>query len=226
MSLFNIKELKTYYRNKCKEFRDKLNKLQSDGKLDLAQSNCLDYTNRHINDVVKLMNKLGLKDRGAVHDISKFDPDQFIPYAYYHHGTPTEKLEWTDRYNKVRDLHKQLNEHHPEYWYDKDRVMPFDVWCEMLCDWISCGINTKSDPSEYTRADTRNYYYKFNVDKLKKLPGIKEATEEWLDKYVEGLDFDIYKWESIYDKHIKRNFSMRINKLNNFTNRIRKSFYK
>jgi hypothetical protein len=98
--------------------------------------------------------RCGLWWQGIVHDLSKFRPDEFVPYAEHFHG-PKRKA-WRDKtgYYKPTDtgdpafdfawlLHQKRNDHHWQWW-----VLPEDAGgvkilrmsaparTEMLCDWI------------------------------------------------------------------------------------------
>lgn len=101
--------------------------------------------------------KLGIPWQGLVHDLSKFRPSEFIPYARHFHG-PNAKV-WRDKtgYYKPTDtgdaafdfawfLHQKRNAHHWQYWLSpaepgKERViqMPEKYIKEMVADWRGAG---------------------------------------------------------------------------------------
>src|SRR5664280_1736204 len=71
--------------------------------------------------------KLGIPWQGIVHDLSKFRPSEFFPYARHFHGVGAK--EWRDKtgYYKPTDtgdsafdfawfLHQKRNAHHWQYW--------------------------------------------------------------------------------------------------------------
>jgi len=86
--------------------------------------------------------KEGLYLQGITHDLSKFSPKEFFPYArkYFSGSAPTaaDELEW-----KYAWLHHQRrNKHHWEYWVLNPNTgeavpMPRKFMLEMVCDWRS-----------------------------------------------------------------------------------------
>lgn len=122
----------------------------------------LNYLLRHKWYVLIECFKRGLIWRGILHDLSKFRPDEFIPYARYFYGnypewkkTPSgikeqyfgltkEKVELNFDYAWL--LHQKRNPHHWQYWIlkeDSGNVKVFEIpylyKLEMLCDWIGAG---------------------------------------------------------------------------------------
>lgn len=120
--------------------------------------------------------KRGLYWRGIMHDMSKFKPDEFIPYANYFYGNggnikkgrdSTGYYKPTDTGDKAFDfawlLHQKRNRHHWQWWVlpeDNGGVkvleMTHEYKLEMLCDWIGAGkaqgkISPKNDPLAETR---------------------------------------------------------------------------
>ena len=86
--------------------------------------------------------KRGLYWRGLVHDLSKFRPSEWFPYAQYFYGD--NKEEALDGFYDARAHHQNRNKHHWQYWVriDDDNEglmlmpMPAKYRAEMLCDWI------------------------------------------------------------------------------------------
>ena len=115
---------------------------------------------------------------GIVHDISKFLPDEFIPYANHFYGGKRGINEGRDNsgYYKPTDtgdkdfdfawlLHQKRNKHHWQWWVlpeDKGGIKileirpPYNI--EMLCDWIGAG---KAQGTKGVR-----YWYGKNKKKL------------------------------------------------------------
>ena len=105
--------------------------------------------------------KRGIGWQGLVHDLSKFRPDEFIPYMRYFYGVYPTRAEahiqypYGDVLNREQvdadfDLawlkHQHRNPHHPQYWVlreDEGKTnildMPMKYRVEMLCDWIGAG---------------------------------------------------------------------------------------
>ena len=141
--------------------------------------------------------KLGIPLRGLLHDLSKFLPSEFIPYARYFYGTWMEESEWHgDKRNYVPwertemgiseafDLawlkHQKRNKHHWQYWLlqcDSGELKALDIPLkyqkEMLADWRGAGkaINGKDD--------TKSWYLK-NKDNIIIHPEVREFIEKSL----------------------------------------------
>ncbi|MDD5358224.1 MAG: DUF5662 family protein [Candidatus Nanoarchaeia archaeon] len=101
----------------------------------------------------------GLIWRGLVHDLSKFLPSEWFPYAnYFYEKNGTKKTirdktgyyKPTDTGNSDFDfawvLHQKRNRHHWQWWVlpeDSGGVkilpMPYKYVVEMFCDWIGAG---------------------------------------------------------------------------------------
>lgn len=100
-----------------------------------------------------------------VHDLSKFLPSEFIPYAQYFYDKEKQEKEgldaiglfglaelapWgfyiKDRFNLAWLLHQRRNPHHWQYWYlmqDNDPDFPLPIpekyAREMVADWMGAG---------------------------------------------------------------------------------------
>ena len=114
--------------------------------------------------------------RGITHDLSKFRPDEFIPYAKYFYEYMPHKdeidffgddREYEEEFNYAWLRHIHRNPHHWQHWMlqedDGDALlmeMPLRYKREMLADWRGAGkaINGFDD--------TTNWYLK-NRDKMK-----------------------------------------------------------
>lgn len=126
--------------------------------------------------------KRGLYWRGIMHDMSKFRPDEFIPYARYFYGKwvswdilkhdPTF-LSYNDTtegvkaaFDKAWLLHQHRNPHHWQYWVLQNDTdgryaieMPRVYVDEMVCDWIGAGKAIKGE-------DNTLEWYISNRDKM------------------------------------------------------------
>lgn len=82
--------------------------------------------------------KYGYPVRGLLHDISKFYPSEFIPYAHFFYGGK-HTSETSYNFERAWMLHVRRNPHHSSYWYyvGKKRIypMPYRYIVEMICDW-------------------------------------------------------------------------------------------
>lgn len=119
--------------------------------------------------------------RGLLHDISKFLPDEFIPYARYFYGEyksvtemssfmflhSTSKEEVEYKFNEAWLTHIHRNKHHWQHWVlindsDEPKINPLPIpekhIIEMVCDWTGAGmaIHGKDDTVEWYRANHGN----------------------------------------------------------------------
>lgn len=93
--------------------------------------------------------------RCLMHDMSKFRPSEYIPYAHTFvddKGRPQYKE--TTEFNVAWNAHQKSNKHHWQYWMlkeDSGNLIPLnmpDIYIEeMICDWLGAGraINGKYD---------------------------------------------------------------------------------
>jgi hypothetical protein len=127
------------------------------------------YVIRHCWYVRKMCWKNGLYWQGLVHDLSKWRPSEFIPYAQYFYWSQEQKDAETfeamriygvaeaapygffvsDRFNVAWLHHQKRNKHHWQYWVmnqDDGRTypikMPEKYVKEMLCDWWGASVAT------------------------------------------------------------------------------------
>ena len=107
--------------------------------------------------------KEGYFYRGIMHDMSKFMPDEFIPYARYFYGNYENpemyplKLIVDYEFDLAWLKHQHRNPHHWQYWLLKEdsgklKIMEMkdEYVIEMLCDWKGAGraINRINNPNE------------------------------------------------------------------------------
>lgn len=107
----------------------------------------------------------GLYWRGLFHDMSKFRPSEFFPYADYFFGKerrgggyePKPPYSASLSYDIAWTLHKHRNEHHWQYWVsinDNGEVsaipIPKKIVEEMVCDWYGAGKAQKNPVSPRT----------------------------------------------------------------------------
>lgn len=105
----------------------------------------------------------GLIWRGLTHDLSKFRPSEWVPYANYFYG-PNSHHKYDAAFDFAWLLHQKRNRHHWQWWvlreddggskvlgmYWKDRV-------EMVCDWLGAGrakgVDNWADPTPWYEAN-------------------------------------------------------------------------
>lgn len=120
--------------------------------------------------VMDLCFKIGLTGQGLLHDLSKYEPVEFITGAKYYTGdhSPNAEEKLEKGYSTAWLHHKGRNKHHFEYWMDLqygkgiDGVkvggakMPLKYALEMACDRIAaCKVYHKD---KYTQYDPWKYY--------------------------------------------------------------------
>ena len=129
--------------------------------------------------------------RGIMHDMSKFRPDEFIPYARYFYGDYGVKNQCPAKWANPSDIfyktkqdfdrawlkHLHRNPHHHQHWLlvnDSDGTHPLEMpkkyGIEMVCDWRGAGkaINGKDDVVAW---------YKKNKDGMVLHPETRNAVE-------------------------------------------------
>jgi hypothetical protein len=135
--------------------------------------------------------KLGIPWLGLIHDLSKFRPDEFVPYArhfYNPDGSKREKQRDKTGYYKPTDtgdaafdfawlLHQKRNRHHWQFWTLPEdegglKILPIPghYLREMLADWKGAGrAQGKPDTAAW---------YKANGKKLQLHPN----SRAWIEK--------------------------------------------
>jgi len=120
----------------------------------------LKYLFRHKWFVFFACRKLGIGLWIAImHDISKFLPSEFIPYArtFYKSDGSKQYIE-SDEFAKAWNHHQKRNKHHWQYWlltWDRGEevilYMPTNYAQEMIADWIGAGkaITGKDNPLQW-----------------------------------------------------------------------------
>jgi len=128
--------------------------------------------------------KLGVPWRGVAHDLSKFRPSEWIPYARYFYGDYLSK-EGVERSFDLAWLHHQKrNKHHWQWWVlplddGGQKILPMpDVYCkEMLADWYGAG-------RALGKPDTVAWYVR-NRDKML----LHHETRAWIEQQL-GIQED------------------------------------
>ena len=134
--------------------------------------------------------KRGLFYQGIVHDLSKFLPSEFFPYAEYFYGKGDNQNE----FDLAWLLHQRRNKHHWEYWILHDHiefgwvgsakafVMPLKYTKEMFCDWVGAGkAMGKHSPKNDPYKEAREWYEKNEEKRL-----INIETERIINRLLRG----------------------------------------
>lgn len=157
--------------------------------------NYLSYVLQHKWFVFLQCCKFGIPWLGILHDLSKFLPSEFIPYARYFHnpdGSPRQIRDNTGYYKPTDTgdtafdfawlLHQKRNRHHWQWWLlpedgggTKVLPIPEKYRLEMLADWSGAG-RAQGAP------DIAAWYTK-NKDKMTLHP----ATREWIETTLRSL---------------------------------------
>ncbi len=178
---------------------------------------------RHRHLVMKGCFEVGLYKQGLLHDLSKYNPIEFIPGAIYYKGT--ESPNNTERrkrgYSAAWLHHKGRNKHHFEYWIDytlkeghpiEGNKMPVRYVVEMYVDRVSASKNYQK--FEYTDKSALLYYekgknrYMMHEDTEKLLVMLlkyladngEEATNELIRTRILHTDKKVKRVKYIKDK--------------------------
>jgi len=113
--------------------------------------------------------KAGLFWHAITHDISKFRPSEFIPYARFFHRKDRAKGYKTSDENDVDFqtgwlLHQKRNKHHWNYWVSVTRKeeiipikMPVKYVIQMVCDWRGMSRKFGGTAKEYYEKNKQNF---------------------------------------------------------------------
>lgn len=131
------------------------------------------YVLEHKKNVFKTCWKRGLYLHAFTHDLSKFLPSEFIPYArnFYGNYQPNALLKdigyknirtkesVKEDFEKAWKLHYKRNKHHPEHWNGKP--IPHKHIMEMICDLEGMSLKFGDTAQAYYL----NNYNKWNLEK-------------------------------------------------------------
>ena len=124
-----------------------------------------------------------------IHDLSKFLPDEFIPYAYSFGGrwNYDERPKWViDAFDKAWLFHQRRNKHHWQFWVliqDDDPTMciemPVKYVYEMVADWKGAG-RAYGKTKRGDNPNTTQWYIEHR-QKMKLHPNTRELIERLLE---------------------------------------------
>lgn len=134
--------------------------------------------------------KLGIPWLGFVHDLSKFLPSEFFPYArYFYGGKPKRnnegiyKLDDDAKFNYAWLLHQKRNQHHWQFWIliqdnDDDKILPIPdrYRREMLADWRGAGRAITGEDN------TKTWYIKRQA---RFIDVLHPETRNWIEDELE-----------------------------------------
>ena len=153
----------------------------------------LSYLIRHKYYVAIECFKRGLYYRGLIHDLDKFHPQRFIPYAKAVNGKDINygldkngymslTYESNKEYFKAVFEHQSFQKHHWQYWVFFDangKFFPLEIddttIQEIICDWIGAA-KARRTPKSFVS------WYDSNKDKIILHPNSRAKIESELDK--------------------------------------------
>jgi len=143
--------------------------------------------------------KSGLIWQGLVHDLSKFTPKEFFPYARFFYDKDGELNKDTkQKYGYCKPLstgdrdfdlawkhHLENNKHHWQWWTKVDengntKILPMQepYITEMICDWVGAGkAQGHLSPKNDQYLNVKNWYM-VNTDHLIFAKETRKAIEE------------------------------------------------
>ena len=139
--------------------------------------------------------------RLILHDMSKFLPSEFIPYARYWGKEPEERTaQEVSAFEEAKKLHYSRNKHHWQYWF-KDFgegvrhpylvPMDYDSLFELICDWRAAGL-------AYNGVDDSKEYYVREGPRMSLHHETREDLELYLDTSWRPVKGD-FKFKSLYE---------------------------
>lgn len=184
----------------------------------------LKTVNEHLGYVRDMCNLMGIPELGKLHDLSKFDPEEFEIYHWADgKRSPHDNARAALGYSPSWIYHKAKNPHHWEFWTDFSSAtpnddgtftiictcvkMPYERVIEMFCDFVAAG--KAYEKGKWTPKNPYNYWLEkcknqraMHVDSehlleilLKKLSDLND-----LDKFVAWYNQEKEKLMKQYEK--------------------------
>ena len=133
----------------------------------------------------------GIPWRGIVHDLSKYNPIEFLESARYWTGTtsPIGEAKKKQGYSRAWLHHRGCNPHHWAYWADNFSEglvvypMPMNDFVEMVCDFLAAGKAYNGKFFSYT--GERNWWIKERETGCK---AMNEINKKMLDIIFSDLE--------------------------------------
>ena len=133
----------------------------------------------------------GIPWRGLTHDLSKYNPIEFIESARYWTGTnsPIENAKREQGYSRAWLHHRGRNPHHWAYWADNFSEgltiypMPMNDFVEMVCDFLGAGRAYRGSAFSYT--GERTWWIKERENGCK---AMNEENKKMLDIIFSDLE--------------------------------------
>ena len=142
---------------------------------------------RHRHAVIRHCKKAGIFLQGLRHDLSKYEPSEFIAGAKYYQGdrSPNDMERKIYGYSAAWMHHKGRNKHHFEYWTDYHPAtrqygpvkMPLKYVKEMFCDRVAASKIYQGD--KYTESHPLEYFLRGKPKRIIH-PETSDILESWL----------------------------------------------
>ncbi len=136
----------------------------------------------------------------ANHDVSKYEIEEFVPYALYFY---VSKEEYKREFDRAWNHHQKRNKHHWQYWILRQDdgpdiliEMPLEYVFEMVCDWFAFSFK-KGNLFEILK------WYDQEKDKIQLNEMTRKVVEDILECIKNKLDED----PAIYSNYIAKTFS-------------------
>lgn len=112
--------------------------------------------------------KMGMFIHAFTHDLSKFRPSEFIPYArFFYKKDRANNYKQSDEndpdFQEGWNHHQKRNKHHWNYWVSVTRkdeiipvVMPAKYVKQMIADWRGMSRKFGGDPTDYFTNNRNN----------------------------------------------------------------------
>lgn len=168
---------------------------------------------KHRHKVIQHCFKAGILWQGCLHDLSKYNPCEFLVGAKYYQGTrsPNEAEREDNGYSAAWMHHKGRNKHHFEYWTDYNTKtktvepvkMPMKYLIEMFCDRVAASkiymgdkYTDRSSLEYFMRAKGRMQIHPETSDELEfLLTMLAEKGEEYTFNYIRNMKKTGYIFE-------------------------------
>ena len=136
--------------------------------------------------------------QGIIHDLSKFLPSEFFPYAEFFYGKDSTEESREVRYQNINyakryfqrawQKHLMRNKHHWQNWINiQDEgttvilEMPKKYIIEMFCDWIGAGRAQGYYNPDKPKQEVQHWYKK-NKNKIILHPNTRKEIEKLLNQ--------------------------------------------
>lgn len=154
----------------------------------------LETVNHHRAEVMKNCFACGLYRQGLTHDLSKYEPAEFLVSVKYFQGyrSPYIYEKELHGYSLGWLHHKGRNRHHWEYWWDQldgkwvPIRMPFPYLVEMVCDRVAACRTYQKE--KYHKESALEYFLMKNDAQYMHPETAKELEEILRDIAERGED--------------------------------------